>query len=160
VSTTAEEFFSYECGLNFVIKDYDGISSNETIAKLALGQADLLKMDGERTSFDLQVLEYENFKAATKHFGPKLHLRVRKAQTKDRAFMKKFHAIKQSKKLGIYADEAFVAPKVEKMGLRVLKKEKKCVDGVKLVSPEIILSTTLVETSGGEWIDITQFAAA
>jgi hypothetical protein len=54
VSSTAEEFFSYECGLNFVIKDYDGLPSNETIAKLALSQADLLKMDGERTSFVLK----------------------------------------------------------------------------------------------------------
>jgi hypothetical protein len=156
VSSTAEEFFSYECGLSFVIKDYDGLSSNEIIAKLALSQADLLKMDGERTSFGLQVLKYNNFKVATDYFGPRLHLRVRKAQSKDRAFMKKLHAIKQSKKLGIYADESFVAPKAERMGL--LKKEKKVVDGVKLVSPAMLISA-FVEISRGEWIYLILFAA-
>jgi hypothetical protein len=71
VSSTAEEFFSYECGLNFVIKDYDGLSSNETIAKLALSQADLLKMDGERTSFVLKESTMTTWRAA-----PRCHCRL------------------------------------------------------------------------------------
>ena len=132
MSTTAEEFFSYDSGLSFVIKDYDNLGSNEVIARLAVSQTDLLSMKGERKAFSLEVRSGENFKMATEFFGPKFYLRVRPAQKADRDFMKKFHAVKQSKKLGIYADESFVAPKRERVGL--LRKEKKVVDGIAMVS--------------------------
>jgi hypothetical protein len=114
-----------------LIKDYDGMSSNETIARLKVPQADLLNMTGDRTSFDLDVLKGDTFKTASRHFGPKLHLRVRPAEASDRAFMKQVFAVKKSKKLGVYAGSSFVSPQVERAGL--LKREKKVVDGVQLV---------------------------
>jgi hypothetical protein len=114
-----------------LIKDYDGLSSNDTIAKLEVTQADLLNMTGDRTSFDLPVLKGDTFKTASDHFGPKLHLRARPAEASDRAFMKQVFAVKKSKKLGVYADSSFVSPQVERAGL--LKREKKVVDGVQLV---------------------------
>lgn len=114
-----------------MIKDYDGLTSNESIARLEVPQVDLLNMTGDRTSFDLHVLRGDTFKTASQHFGPKLHLRVRPAETSDRAFMKQVFAVKKSKKLGVYADSSFVSPQVERAGL--LKREKKVVDGVQLV---------------------------
>jgi Ca2+-dependent lipid-binding protein len=131
MSASAEEFFSNVSGLTFVLKDYDALSSNEVLFKLEVAQVDLLALDGERTSFNLQILQPDKFLMSSKHFKPKLQLRVRPAENEDRRFMKQVFAIKKSKKLGIYADSSFVAPKVERMGL--LKREKKMMDGIQLV---------------------------
>jgi hypothetical protein len=62
VSTSAEEFFSFACGLTFLIKGYDGMLSNETIVKLKVPLADLLNImtgdcDGSNDMFRLQRLD-------------------------------------------------------------------------------------------------------
>jgi hypothetical protein len=130
LSYTAEELFSYAAGLTFLIKDYDGLSSNDTIGKVEVSPTNLLAMTGDRT--ELVITAMGHFKSKTRYFKPKLQLRVRKATAKDLEFLKELHAIKKSKKLGIYADQSFVAPHSNQV--RLLARESKTVDGVKLVS--------------------------
>ena len=130
MSYTAEELFSYAAGLTFMIKDYDGLSGNETIGKVEVPPTDLLAMTGDRT--ELVITAMGNFKNKTHYFKPKLQLRVRDATAKDLDFLKQLHAIKKSKTSGIYADQSFVAPHSNQV--RLLARESKTVDGVKLVS--------------------------
>jgi hypothetical protein len=130
LSYTAEELFSYAAGLTFMIKDYDGLSGNETIGKVEVPPTDLLAMTGDRT--ELVITAMGNFKSKTHYFKSKLQLRVRKATAKDLEFLKQLHAIKKGKKSGIYADQSFVAPHSNQV--RLLARESKIVDGVKLVS--------------------------
>jgi hypothetical protein len=129
LSYTAEELFSYAAGLTFMIKDYDGLSGNETIGKVEVPPTDLLAMTGDRT--ELMITAIGNLKSKTHYFKPKLQLRVRKATAKDLEFLKQMHAIKKNKKLGVYADQSFVAPHSNQV--RLLARESKTVDGVKLV---------------------------
>ena len=80
--------------------------------------------------FDLQIMG--NFKRRSEYFHPKLHVRVRKAIPEDFDFVKQLHAIKKSKKLGIYAHQSFLGPQAERVN--ILQRETKIEDGVKLVS--------------------------
>jgi hypothetical protein len=133
LSYTAEELFSYAAGLTFLIKDYDGLSGNETIGKVEVPPTDLLAMRGDRTELNISAMG--NFKSKTHFFTPKLQLRARKATSGDLEFLKQLHAIKKSKHLGIYADQSFVAPHSNQV--RLLSRESKTVDGVKLVSRSV-----------------------
>jgi hypothetical protein len=130
LSYTAEELFSYTAGLTFLIKDYDGLSGNETIGKVVVPPTDLLAMTGDRT--ELIIRDIHHFKSKTHYFKPQLQLRARKANTSDLEFLKQLHGIKKSKKLGIYADQSFVAPHANQV--RLLARESKTSNGVKLVS--------------------------
>jgi hypothetical protein len=133
VSQSAEEFFSAGYGLTFIVKDYDKVTSNEEICEVSISAADLLKQTGERTSYELEILEAG--RASTKVFRPKLNLRIRKATLDDKVFMKYLQALRSTKKkskiCGVYANASFLAPKPERVN--PFKKEKKIVDGVKKV---------------------------
>jgi hypothetical protein len=130
LNCTAEEFFASASGLSFFVKDYDVGSSNELVGKVDISQTTLLDMaTGERTEFEMQPMG--SFKPKLIHFVPKLVLRVRKAEPADFQFMKEKDAMKKSKKLGIYADHAFLAPTVEVS--KLLRRESKFIDGVKKV---------------------------
>lgn len=132
LSTTAQEFFEASTGLTFVIKDHDKLTSNDVICRVNVEQAALLEMNGERIGLPLQLLESHKYKAASSHFEPKLFLRVRPATADDRTFMKQVFAVKNSKTRGVYADKTFIGPQKDRV--RLLKKESKMVNGVKLVS--------------------------
>jgi hypothetical protein len=132
VSQSAEDFFSAGYGLTFILKDYDSVGANAEICELSINAADLLKQTGERTSYELEILQ--GVRASTDVFRPKLNLRIRKAKMEDKVFIKYLQAMgkKKSKLCGVYASASFVAPKAERVNF--FKKEKKIADGVKHVS--------------------------
>jgi hypothetical protein len=135
LNCTAEQFFAAASGLSFFVKDYDVGSSNELVGKVDISQTALLEMaTGERTEVEMQSMG--SFKPKLIHFVPKLVLRVRKAEPADIEFMKQKEAMKKSKKLGIYADHAFLAPTVE--ASKLLRRESKFIDGVKKVCGIVI----------------------
>lgn len=130
LSKSATDFFMPASGLTFFVKDYDGLSKNETVGKVSILQEDLLKLTGERIEYNL-VSTGDKLKVRSR-LKPKLTLRVRKADEADFKFMKQLHSVKKSKKTAVYLDETFVAPKSSSFGL--LKREtKKGDNGITLV---------------------------
>jgi hypothetical protein len=53
LDVTPEEFFGSAEGLSFILRDYDKISSNDTLGKVFVSQENLLNGDGDRVEFDL-----------------------------------------------------------------------------------------------------------
>lgn len=121
LSSRARDFFG-TTGLTFILKDYDAVGANEVLGKVTIPQDTLLKARGERVEYPVQVL-LESFDAKNAVRMPKLNIRVRPANHEDFVFMKTLFAVQKNKKLGVYADFAFVAPATH--SLNRLKRETK-----------------------------------
>jgi hypothetical protein len=109
LSTTSRDFFQSSSGLTFLVKDYDAVGSNEVLGKVVIPQQELLQAKAERVEYPLGNL-LQGFDATKEVYAPKLNLRVRPATKDDFQFVKTLHKIDSKKRLGVYADEAFVAP--------------------------------------------------
>lgn len=62
LDVTPEDFFGSSQGLSFIIRDFDTISSNDTLGKVFVEQDDLLNGDGERVEHDLVESHSKNKK--------------------------------------------------------------------------------------------------
>ena len=141
LSLTAEEFFTAGYGLTFVIKDFDSMGANDVICRKTVASTDLLKEQhyGQRIAIELRMLH--GVKGSSQHFSPKLYLRVKRATTYDKVFMKQVMKLQKSKKAkrrlideaGVYANTAFVAPRPDEKGYNPLRREHKLIDGIKKV---------------------------
>jgi len=107
LDVTPEEFFGSAEGLSFILRDYDKISSNDTLGKVFVSQENLLNGDGDRVEFDL----VESCSKNKKQPG-RLVLRFRKAAEEDVLFMERLLSAQKAKISGVYGDETFVQPHV------------------------------------------------
>jgi len=118
LNVSATDFFSSSTGLTFLVKDYDGLSSNDVIGKVSISQEDLLQSKGERKEYELATT-----KKSSTPLKPLLNVRVRPAVESDFKFIQTLHSIQKSKKEGVYTDTAFVGPKPH--SVTMLKRETK-----------------------------------
>jgi hypothetical protein len=114
--------------------DFDSVTKNQIVGFIAVAQAELLQMNGERVTLDLIVpeeLEHRLTKRGKRNiYSPKLNIRCRRATAEDKEFIKQLNNIKRSKKEGIHENESFVAPTKNSVGL--FRREFKKIDGVTL----------------------------
>jgi hypothetical protein len=135
-----DEFFKTASGLTFYVKDYDGLSKNETIGKVMLSQEDLLKLSGKRVEY--AIVTSGDFSKRASRLSPKLILRVRKAQASDVQFMKTLFQVKKQKKTGVYLEESFVAPKLT--SVKLFKRESKKGDAGETLVRDFVIPTIVV----------------
>ena len=128
LQSTTDEFFRASGGVTFSIADYDVGTKSELIGSVVIPQEDLLESNGEkRLEYEIEVV-LKGYKASDSVFTPKLVIRCRRAEEEDLKFMQQYGKIKRGRKLGVYADATFVAPKPH--SVKLLKRETREKEGV------------------------------